>query len=237
VRLESELTRIYGEHRAVVDGRRLNANDVDDILGSSTDLPERRAVWEASKSVGREVDAPLRELVRLRNEAARALGHRDHYAMSLALEELDEDWLFDLFDRLDSGLDAAWTAEKAAIDVVQRERLGLADGEPVRAWHLVDPFGQEAPSPAEDPLRDIEATIDIEAAVRRYFADLGYDVDAVLARSDLYPREGKDQHAFQITTDRQGDVRHPLQRRADALLARHDAARARPRGLRPGPRP
>ncbi|CAA9530660.1 MAG: hypothetical protein AVDCRST_MAG79-886, partial [uncultured Thermoleophilia bacterium] len=166
VRLESELTRIYGEHRAVVDGRRLSANDVDEVLGSSTDVAERRAVWEASKTVGAQVDAPLRELVRLRNEAARALGHRDHYAMSLALDEIDETWLFELLDRLDAGLADAWSAEKAAIDATRRERLGLPSDEPVQAWHLVDPFGQEPPSPADDPLRDVEATIDIEGVAR-----------------------------------------------------------------------
>ncbi|CAA9537926.1 MAG: hypothetical protein AVDCRST_MAG79-1560, partial [uncultured Thermoleophilia bacterium] len=86
-------------------------------------------------------------------------------------------------------------------------RLGLSSDEPVQAWHLVDPFGQEPPSPADDPLRDVEPTIDIEGVARRYFADLGHDVDGVLRRSDLHPREGKDQHAFQITTDRRDDVR------------------------------
>ena len=45
-------------------------------------------------------------------------------------------------------------------------------------------------------------------APRRYFADLGHDVDAMLARSDLVSRgRGKDQHAFQLTIDRADDIR------------------------------
>ena len=38
---------------------------------------------------------------RMRNQAAQALGHRDHYAFSLAIDELDEDWLFALLDDLE----------------------------------------------------------------------------------------------------------------------------------------
>ena len=207
VRLETELAGIYSEHRAEVDGRRLSANEINDVLASSTDERLRRAVWEASKGVGGEVDPRLRELVRLRNDAARRLGHRDHYAMSLADEEIDEGWLYGVLDGLEEGLREPWARERAAIDADLRARLGLAADARVEAWHLSDPFGQEPASPLEDPLRDMEAELDTEPAVRRYFADLGHDVDAVMARSDLYPREGKDQHAFQLSMDRGEDVR------------------------------
>src|SRR3712207_9516353 len=40
-----------------------------------------------------------------------------------------------------------------------------------------------------------------------FFRGIGLEVDDVLARSDLYEREGKDQHAFCIDVDRRGDVR------------------------------
>ncbi len=36
---------------------------------------------------------------------------------------------------------------------------------------------------------------------------LGFEVDGILGRSDLYPREGKNQHAFCVDVDRRGDVR------------------------------
>ena len=44
------------------------------MLKKSKDSGERQQVWEASKGVGAEVEADLRELVRLRNEAATQLG-------------------------------------------------------------------------------------------------------------------------------------------------------------------
>jgi peptidyl-dipeptidase A len=42
---------------------------------------------------------------------------------------------------------------------------------------------------------------------RRTFEGVGFEVDAILGRSDLYPRPGKNQHAFCIDIDRSGDVR------------------------------
>ena len=54
------------------------------------------------------------------------------------------------------------------------------------------------PPPIEDPLLDAIAGVDALAVARRYYAELGHDVDAILARSDLHPRAGKDQHAFQM---------------------------------------
>ena len=40
-----------------------------------------------------------------------------------------------------------------------------------------------------------------------FFADIGLPADDILKRSDLYDREGKDQHAFCISMDRKDDVR------------------------------
>ena len=47
----------------------------------------------------------------------------------------------------------------------------------------------------------------VELAAETY-RQLGFrNIDAILARSDLYPREGKNQHAYAVDIDREGDVR------------------------------
>jgi len=45
------------------------------------------------------------------------------------------------------------------------------------------------------------------ALAAEFFRGIGLPVDEVLARSDLWEREGKDQHAFCEDMDREGDVR------------------------------
>ena len=182
VALEVELRSRYTSHRCVVDGRELSDNEVDDILRTSQDVELRRQTWEATRAIGERTGALLREVAHLRNGAAQALGYRDHYAMSMAHDELDEDWLFALLDELDRDLAPAWDQEKAAIDDDVRAFLGLSAGTPLLPWHYQDRFFQEAPSPADDPLQDAVVDVDVLDAARRLFVDQGHDVDAVLAR-------------------------------------------------------
>ncbi len=207
IRLETELAGRFSAHRAVVGDREVDDNELDRMLLRSTDEAERRGAWRASRAVGGAVADELRELVALRNTSAERLGERDHYALSLRYDELDEAWLYGLLDRLDAGLAPAWTAERGAIDGDLRARLGLPPGTRIEAWHATDAYFQDAPPPVDDPLLDAAGEIDPVAACRAYFADLGHDVDAILERSDLQPRPLKDQHAFQTTIVRNADVR------------------------------
>ena len=42
---------------------------------------------------------------------------------------------------------------------------------------------------------------------KRYYESFGMSIDSILARSDLYEKEGKNPHAYCTDIDRQGDVR------------------------------
>jgi peptidyl-dipeptidase A len=48
---------------------------------------------------------------------------------------------------------------------------------------------------------------DVKELAEKYYAGIGLPVDDILARSDLYDREGKYPHAFGFDVDRSGDVR------------------------------
>ena len=204
---EASLATLFSLHRGSIRGKTVDENAVEEILRTSTDAAERRSAWEASKSIGPLVDPELRELAKLRNQAARALGYRDHFAFSLACEELDEAWLFDLLDRLARELASAWENEKVAIDAEQALRLGLPVGAVLRPWDYTDPFFQETPPLAHDALGEALLGVDPVAAAVAYMRALGEDVAGVIAASDLFPREHKNQHAFCTDLDRAGDVR------------------------------
>jgi peptidyl-dipeptidase A len=207
VRLEAASQTLFNTHRGRIAGRPVSNNEIDEILRESPDLDLRREAWEASKSIGPLAAPKLRELAHLRNEAARALGYRDHFAMSLALTELDEDWLFGFLDRLAELTASSWAREKEAIDVEQRLRLGLEEGVPLRPWDMADPFFQDVPPIRGDDLQERLSSLDPLPAARAYFDDLGDRIEPVLERSDLYPRDRKSQHAFCMQVDRGEDVR------------------------------
>src|SRR5690606_28846553 len=101
---------------------------------------------------------------------------------------------------------APFAAAKAVVDGALAERIGLAPAA-LRPWHYADPFCQELPPAGDVDLDALFAGHDVVELARTYYASIGLPVDAVLARSDLYERPGKDQHAFCTDMDREGDVR------------------------------
>jgi peptidyl-dipeptidase A len=206
VELETSVDLRFSRHRGIVDGVEVGDTEIKRLLRRSDDPRERREAWEASKTVGAEVAEDVRQLARLRNEAARSLGHRDWFALSLATDEMDdaklEQTLADC-DRVTSEPFARW---KADLDDRLAARFARTVGE-LRPWHYSDPFFQEAPPDAVIDLDPYLDGRDVVALARRTMEGLGLEVEEILARSDLYPRDGKNQHAFCIDVDRSGDVR------------------------------
>jgi peptidyl-dipeptidase A len=184
VELEVEVETTFNTFRGEIDGQRVDDNAIADVLRTSNDSATRRAAWEAAKQVGAEVAERVRELARLRNEAARKLGYRDHFALALATSELDDQRLFATLDEVDRATAAPFDEWKARLDAALSARIsGAVD---------LDPLFEHA---------------DVEALTVRSYDGLGLDTRPVLAHSDLYAREGKSQHAFCIHVDREGDVR------------------------------
>jgi peptidyl-dipeptidase A len=205
VELSSAVEGDFTTFRAEADGRRLSENDIIDILRTSDDDADRRSAWEASKQIGPVVAERVRELARLRNSVARDLGYADHYAMALALQELDEGWLFATLGELERLTERPFKAYKRALDDALRRRFGIDE---VMPWHYSDPFFQMVPMDGRVDLGPVLSGIDLVEATKQTFAALGIDISGALAKSDLYPREGKSQHAFCLDIDRSGeDVR------------------------------
>ena len=200
------IEKAFNVHRAKVDGKEIPDSEVRKVLKDSGDPARRKAVWEASKAVGPVVEADLKTLVGLRNEAARSLGFRDFHAMQLALNEQDQGQVLKLFDELDALTRKPFLAAKGEIDARLARRYGVPVGD-MDAWHYHDPFFQEAPAVYDADLDAPYAKADILKLCRDFYAGIGLPVDDVIARSDLYEKPGKSPHAFCTDVDREGDVR------------------------------
>jgi peptidyl-dipeptidase A len=125
--------------------------------------------------------------------------------MMIALDELDEEVLFATLGKLERSTREPFRRYKRDLDRDLARRFGCAH-EALRPWHYGDPFFQEAPR-TEVQVDHLFAGADLVAVARRFFGVLGFDIEPVLARSDLYERPGKCQHAFCTDMDREGDVR------------------------------
>ncbi len=205
--LSVEVQSVYTNHRATVNGKKVSDNEIAEILRTATGEGEREAAWLGSKSIGPGVAAMVRELGRQRNAIAQRLGFRDHYAFSLESQEIDEGQLFDLFDRLDEQTREPFRRIKNEIDGRIRQRLGLAEDASPKPWWYADPYFQSAPAVFDVDPNVLFEDVDIAATSVRAYDALGMEVRDVLERSDLYEREGKNQHAFCTRIGRGDDTR------------------------------
>ncbi len=206
IELEGSVESRFVRHRGVVGGAEVGDNEIKRILRTSDDVEERREAWEASKTIGAAVAGDVRELARLRNEAARALGYRDWFALAVATSELDEDRLLATLAETDRATAEPFARWKASLDGALAERFGCVEAD-LRPWHYADPFFQDVPSTGGVDLDPVLERQDSVELARRTFDGLGLETRAVLERSDLYPRDRKCQHAFSLDVDREGDVR------------------------------
>ena len=196
----------FNVFRAKVDGEEVADNKVRKALKESADSDLRRKMWEASKEVGAKVEADLAELVKLRNDAATQLGFKNFHALQLAINEQDGTELIKLFDDLDALTKEPFTKAKAEIDerLAKKMNVKVADLMP---WHYHDPFFQESPAVFDADLDAPYKKADLLKLCRDFYKGVGLPIDDVIARSDLYEKKGKSQHAFCTDIDREGDVR------------------------------
>jgi len=206
VELETSVDLRFSRHRGIVGGAEVGDTEITRILRRSDDPRERREAWEASKIVGAVVADDVRELARLRNEAARTLGYRDWFALSLATDELDENRLVATLAETDRVTAEPFARWNSALGERLADRFGCAVAD-LRPWHHADPFFQEVPPDGAVDLDPYFDGADIVGLARRTIEGVGLDAAGIIERSDVYPRDGKNQHAFCIDIDRRGDVR------------------------------
>jgi peptidyl-dipeptidase A len=199
VEISSSVESDFATHRSTVDGKSLTENEIEDLLKHSEDQELRRRAWEASKEIGAVVAGRVRELARLRNAAALDLGFGDFYSMALELQELSQDWLFELFAEVEKLTDDPFRAWKAELDEQLRRRFQT---DALYPWHYSDPFFQQLPVDGRVSLDEHLNDADASELAQRTFESWGIDISGVLSKSDLYPRLNKSQHAFCLDVDR-----------------------------------
>jgi peptidyl-dipeptidase A len=196
----------FNVFRASVDGKEMTDSEVRKVLKESKDSARRQAVWEASKKVGAVVEADLKELVKLRNEAAKALGFKNYHALQLYLNEQDGEQLIKLFDELDGLTREPFRAAKDEMDAKLAANVGVKVAD-LRPWHYHDPFFQETPAVFKADIDEPFRKPDLVALTRDFYKGIGLPVDRVIEKSDLHEKKGKSPHAFCTDIDRAGDVR------------------------------
>src|SRR5207245_2589378 len=84
VAAETKQASIMNSFEFKLSGQKITANQIDDKLEKSTDLNERKAVWEASKESGPALKPNLVRLRDLRNGVAKEVKYPDYFSLQVA---------------------------------------------------------------------------------------------------------------------------------------------------------
>ena len=206
VELSTKIEKNFSIFRGKIGGEKVTNNKIKEILKTEMDSAKRKEAWLASKQVGPIVATNLIELIKLRNQAARKVGFDNYHTLSLTISELDVKELDQIFDELEELTREPFAKLKADLDGVLAANYSI-DSTEIMPWHYHDPFFQETPLVYELDLDAYYEDKDVKELSVRFYAGIGLDVKSIIARSDLYEREGKNPHAFCTDIDREGDVR------------------------------
>ncbi|MBN1914436.1 MAG: M2 family metallopeptidase [Parachlamydiales bacterium] len=202
---EAELSQIYVDFRPTYKGKIVTQNDISQILEKETDISVRQEIWELSKEIGNILAPHIVELVVLRNQYARQMGYANYFEMSLDLSEVDFPEIERLFEKLREDSEKKYNIMIGEIHTDLAQKYHLPEPE-VLPWAWSDPFCQKDPLEPKN-IDDLVSSLDPIAVSKKFYDAMGFSIENILQRSDLYPRDNKNQHAFCISIDRKNDVR------------------------------
>lgn len=206
VKLSSEIEGKFNTFRAEFEGQRVPDNTLSEVLKNEINVERRKMAWEASKMVGEEVSEKLKELIKLRNKAAKSLGFSNYYELELYLSEQNLEEIFLIFDKLAEIAEPSFIKLKDNIDenLAKKYKIKKSD---LRPYHYQDFFFQEIQAIGNVNMDDYLKEKDVKQIVENFYTHINLPVIKMLEKSDLYERDGKYQHAYCIDIDREGDVR------------------------------
>src|SRR5438046_5002881 len=95
---ETKQASILNSFEFKLNGQKITANDIDNKLEKSSDLTERKAVWEASKEIGPKLKPNLVILRDLRNGVAKEMKYPDYFSLEVAAYSMTTDEMLKMLD-------------------------------------------------------------------------------------------------------------------------------------------
>ncbi len=207
--------------------RTVTPNQIDELLRTSRNLAERRAVWECSKSGGAALKDQLVELQGLRNTLARQMDYSSFFDLECADYGMTSDEMMTLIDDILASIMPLYQQLQCWVRYELAERYGVkVVPDMIPAHWLGNRWGQEWPGIVEG--------VDLDAMLRgrspqwivqqgeRFYMSMGMPSLPLTfwGRSDLYelPPDAtrkKNTHASAWHVDLDQDVRSLMSVRSD----------------------
>jgi peptidyl-dipeptidase A len=215
---ETRQASILNSFEFKLHGRTVTANEIDDLLQTSTDLAERRAVWEASKESGPALKPGLVKLQPLRNGVAQELGHHDYFALQMAAYGMTTDEMVRLNEEFMRVLRPLYLQLHTWVKYELAKKYGQPVPKLIPAHWLNNRWAQEWPGLVADadlsPYFKGRPAEWVARTAEQYYTSLGLPPlpASFWTKSDLYPVPAgdprkKNTHASCWHIDLEHDIR------------------------------
>src|SRR5918994_936541 len=210
---------LYG-YQFRLKGKPVTPNDIDQALRTSKRLPDRLALWEASKAVGPKLKPGLLKLRDLRNQVVGTLGYPDYFTYQVSEYGMSTDEMMQLTNRLMRDLRPLYRELHTWARYELAKRYGAPVPDQLPAHWLPNRWGQDWSALVEVKGLDVDAALaerSPEWIVRQgegFYRSLGFDSlpASFWSKSSLYPLPPnapykKNTHASAWHLDLDRDVR------------------------------
>ena len=201
-----------------LNGQKITTNQIDDKLEKSTDLAERKAVWEASKQIGPTLKENLVALRDLRNGVAKEMKYPDYFALEVAAYGMTTDEMLKMLEDWMATLRPLYLQLHTWAKYKLAEKFHQPVPKKIPAHWIGNRWAQEWPGLVE------AANIDkyfegrkpewIVRTAEQFYTGLGFPSlpDSFWQKSDLYPvppneKRKKNTHASCWHVDLEHDIR------------------------------
>jgi peptidyl-dipeptidase A len=218
VEAETKQSSILNSFEFKLKGEPITANKIDDMLTASTDLAERKAVWEASKESGPALKPNLIKLRDLRNGVAKEMKHPDYFALEVAGYGMTTEEMIKMHDDFLKQLRPLYLQLHTWAKYKLAEKYHQPVPKKIPAHWINNRWSQEWTGLVEaanidDRFQGREPEWIVKTA-EQFYTGLGFvTLPATFwTKSDLYPvapgdKRKKDTHAFCNHIDLENDIR------------------------------
>lgn len=214
-----QVETLYG-FEFTLNGDPITPNRIDELLRTSSDLAERRSVWEASKEVGPALKEGIVELRDLRNATVQSLGYPDFFSYQVSEYGMTSDEMLALTDSFLEQLRPLYRELHTWVRYELAERYGQPVPEMIPADWLPNRWAQDWSALVRVEGLDIDPALGQKTAEwvvdqgEEFYLSLGFGElpDSFWELSSLYPLPPeatykKNTHASAWHLDADRDVR------------------------------
>jgi len=201
-----------------LNGQKITANEIDKKLEKSTDLAERKAVWEASKEIGPTLKPNLVTLRDLRNGVAKEMKYPDYFSLQVAAYGMTTDEMLKMLDDWMTTLRPLYLQLHTWAKYKLAEKFHQPVPKKIPAHWVGNRWAQEWPGLVEaanlDKYFEGRKPEWIVKTAEQFYTGLGFSPlpQSFWEKSDLFPvppdsKRKKNTHAYCYHIDLENDIR------------------------------